>query len=58
MGSCLGKSIPSLTIAQARLENASTINYMWDEFVSDMLIGYGNEDVSLILTCSLILAQI
>ena len=28
---------------------------MWGEFVSDMLIGYGNEDVSSALMCSLIL---
>ena len=60
MGSCLRKSLlpiqPPVTIAQGRLENAKTHNYMWDEFVSDILIGYHNEDVSLILTCSLILA--
>ena len=55
MGPCLEKSTSSLTIAQARLENASTMNYMWDEFVSDMLIGYGKKDVALALMCSLIL---
>ena len=58
MGSCISTPPPlplqpPATVAEERLLNASTIHYMWKEFVRDMLLAYDGEEVSMTVIINL-----
>ena len=52
MGSCISKqptlpTQPPASLAEERLHSATTVHYMWNDFVRDMLLAYDGEEVSI-----------
>ena len=55
MGSCYTTllQLPPAIVAESRLLNASSVQYMWKEFVRDMLLVYDDEKVSMTVIINL-----